>query len=90
MLMNKITQPSVGADLSRPPPMYRPSVGVPLSRLLYETASLVHDQETISEIADIPPMLSLCHAQAHAAIQPTQPLQVIQVIQVIQILSEVP
>jgi len=28
----------VGADLSRPPPIYRPLLAVPLSRLIYETS----------------------------------------------------
>src|SRR2546428_8101608 len=32
--MNKIIGPSVGADLSRPPPLYRPSLDVPISRLI--------------------------------------------------------
>ena len=34
MQMNKIIQASVGADLSRPSPIHRPSVGVPQSRLV--------------------------------------------------------
>ncbi len=33
MQMNKIIRSSVGADLSRPQPIYRPSVDVPISRL---------------------------------------------------------
>ena len=32
MVINKIIETSVGADLSRPPPIYRPSVDIPLSR----------------------------------------------------------
>jgi len=38
MLINKLTQTSVGADLSRTPPIHRPSVGIPLSGLIFETA----------------------------------------------------
>src|SRR5438046_4093287 len=34
MTFNKIIWPSVGADLSRPPPMYRLSLDVPISRLI--------------------------------------------------------
>jgi hypothetical protein len=36
MHFDKITRPSVGADLSRTPPIYRPSVDVPISRLFCE------------------------------------------------------
>ncbi len=32
MTFNKLIWPSVGADLSRPAPIYRPSLDVPLSR----------------------------------------------------------
>jgi len=32
MLMNKLIHSAVGADLSRPSPIYRPSVDVPLSK----------------------------------------------------------
>jgi len=35
---NKLFRPSVGADLSRTPPIYRPPVGIPLSGLFFETA----------------------------------------------------
>jgi len=34
MLMNKITQTAVGADLSCTPPIDRPSVGVPNIRII--------------------------------------------------------
>jgi hypothetical protein len=33
MEMNKLIRTPVGADLSRPPPIYRPSLDVPLSGL---------------------------------------------------------
>jgi hypothetical protein len=38
MHINKSLRPTVGADLSRTPPIYRPLPAVPLSRLIYETA----------------------------------------------------
>jgi hypothetical protein len=38
MQINNIIQSSVGADLSRTPPMYRPWVGVPHIRIFFETA----------------------------------------------------
>ena len=31
-------QPTVGADLSRTPPIYRPLLAVPVSRFIYETS----------------------------------------------------
>jgi hypothetical protein len=37
MIFNTIIRPSVGADLSRTPPIYRPSLVVPLSALFFET-----------------------------------------------------
>ncbi len=36
MRINKILRTSVGADLSRPPPIYRPSLDVPISRLIHK------------------------------------------------------
>src|SRR5437667_1409726 len=38
MVMNKISGTSVGADLSCPPPIYRPSVDVSISGLFCETS----------------------------------------------------
>jgi len=37
MKFNKIVWTSVDADLSRTPPIYRPSLAVPLSGLFFET-----------------------------------------------------
>jgi len=34
MQINKLLRPPVGADLSRTPPIYRPLLAVPLSRLI--------------------------------------------------------
>ncbi len=34
MVMNELIRTTVGADLSHPPPIYRPLVGVPLSGLM--------------------------------------------------------
>jgi hypothetical protein len=34
MQMNKILQPSVGADVSRPSPIYRPSVDALISEMI--------------------------------------------------------
>ncbi len=48
MHINKIIETSVRADVSRTPPMYRPSVGVPLSGLFCETPSLRPPGETVS------------------------------------------
>src|SRR2546422_8763834 len=36
MVLNKIIRPAVGADLSCTPPIYRPPVDFPISRLFYE------------------------------------------------------
>jgi len=36
MLMNNILRPTVGADLSRPAPIYRPSLDVPISGLFFK------------------------------------------------------
>ena len=38
MQINKLLQPSVGADLSRTPPIYRPLLAVPLFRFICETS----------------------------------------------------